>query len=40
MVFAMPGVIACIINDLKEEPEDILRGRPDLDRVGQHDVLQ
>ena len=26
MVFGMPGVIACIINDLKEEPEDILRG--------------
>ena len=28
-----------VIDNLKEEPEDLLRGRADLDRVGQHDVF-
>ncbi len=40
VVFGMPGLVACIIDNPKEEPEDLVRGRADLDRVGQYDVFQ
>jgi hypothetical protein len=40
MVIWMPGLVACVIDNLKEEAEDLLRGRVDLNRVGQYNVFQ
>jgi len=40
MVLRMPGLIACIIDNLKEEPKDLIRCRLDFEGVGNEDVFK